>query len=255
MNAVFKFFDRLTEMIPHGTMQMVRLGAVLVWLILGTIAIFYAWRAGSDSVPPSGQDLSQASIREKVERERNRQNPPGLDLKTRETVVIPDTGEFRREGEPDLPYRPDRKVETRPLPNGSQPKEPFSGERPAGPPYVGEDPSAYPNRGYAPARDPGASGTRDSRRGENESRNAPLLPAPGQGSDSSRGRSVPPSEEGGRRANPSAGSEETGPSPRRVRKARSAPAGTGRKEPSLYPRRRAGAPGLLPPSSGRPGGE
>ena len=249
MDAIFKFFDRFTEMIPHSTMQMVRLGAILLWLIMGTIAIFYSWRAGSDSVPSSGQDLSQAGIREKVERERNLQNPPGLDLRSRESVVIPDTGEFRREGEPVIPYRPDGRVETRPLPNGERPKEPFSGERSSGPPYVGEDPSAYPNRGYSPPRDAGASGTRDGRAGESESRRAPLLPPPGRRSPQER---APEGNRRGQEQPDRTPAESTAPADRRTEGPRKKGPS---HDPSLYPRRKSGPPALLPPGSGRSGQE
>ncbi len=247
MDTIFKFFDRLTEQLPHGTVQMIRLGAVLFWLILATIAVFYAWRSGADSVPPSGQDLSQVSIREKVERARNLENPPGLDLRGRESVVIPDTGEFRRGTEDHIPYRPDGRTDTRPMKEGDRPKEPFSGERPSGAPYAGEDPSIYPNRGYVPPRDPGASGTRDSRTGESESRGAPLLPPP-SGPGSARrppARGAEPEGEPGteRRTDPSTPrSAPAQPSrPKTERAGKSA-------EPSLYPKRRSNEPGLLPPS-------
>lgn len=246
MDTIFKFFDRLTEQLPHGTVQMIRLGAVLFWLILATIAVFYAWRSGADSVPPSGQDLSQVSIREKVERARNLQNPPGLDLRGRESVVIPDTGEFRRGTEDHIPYRPDGRTETSPMKEGDRPKEPFSGQRPGGPPYAGEDPSIYPNRGYVPPRDPGASGTRDSRTGESESRGAPLLPPPsGPGSvrrSPARGNQSESQPEEGR-------DQPAAPRSAPARQPQTKPARAGKSgEPSLYPRRRSNEPGLLPPS-------
>lgn len=241
MDTILKLFDRLTEQLPHGTIQLIRMGAALAWVILATIAIYYAWSAGSDSVPPSGQDLSQARIREKIERERNLANPPQLDLRSRESVIIPDTGEFRTEGRPEVPYRPEGRSEVgKPIPGQSDPREPFSERRPGNVPYAGEDPNVMPGRDYVPSRDPGSSGPRDNRGDSTSPNGVPLFPVPSTRPVRPGGQAPTADQSGAGRSDPPAQT----PPPRRV-----AP-GDG-SQPSLYPRSKPGGPALLPPEGGR----
>lgn len=86
MQKLLALFDRLTEKIPPPAMRMVRLGAVVAWAVAGTTVVFFSWRRGQDATPPEGQDLSRATIRERITRERNREDAGG--------VTVPDLGEF-----------------------------------------------------------------------------------------------------------------------------------------------------------------
>lgn len=134
MQKILALFDRLTEKIPPHAMRLVRLGALVVWAVAGTTVIFFSWRRGRDSTPPEGQDLSRATIRERIYRERNREEAGG--------VTVPDLGEFfpearspelpseeRKPGSPGLSGVDDRLID---------PENPI--ERPADlPPFLGED--------------------------------------------------------------------------------------------------------------------
>lgn len=134
MQKILALFDRLTSKIPAQAMRLVRLGALVAWAVAGTTVVFFSWRRGQDATPPEGQDLSRATIRERISRERNRQEAGG--------VTVPDLGEFFPEAEsPELPAQ-ERKP-ARPGLSGVderliEPENPV--ERPAElPPFLADD--------------------------------------------------------------------------------------------------------------------
>ena len=86
VNALYKLFDRFTEMVPPQILQFIRLGALLIWLIIATIVAYMAWQSGAQSAPQMGQELSLATIREKVEREEN--------LRRTGNVILPDLNDL-----------------------------------------------------------------------------------------------------------------------------------------------------------------
>lgn len=166
MDAFYKLFDRLTEMLPASALRMIRLGALLAWLIAATVVVFFSWQVGSKSVPASGQDLSMAVIREKVAREKNLKNPPPPEISSPEKIIIPDTGEFPQESMPDIPY-PIQKRGENPL-EGESPE--FLEKIPQykvkeGPVYQGEGADSgfilYPPKEHIPEKDAGVGGVRE----------------------------------------------------------------------------------------------
>ncbi len=86
MNNILKLLDGLLGKIPPSILQMIRLGALLLWLVLGTLVAIFAWTTGTKRAPQSGQDLSLADLRERMQREKNE--------KAGSPVTIPDIGEF-----------------------------------------------------------------------------------------------------------------------------------------------------------------
>jgi hypothetical protein len=205
MQKILALFDRLTEKIPPHAMRLVRLGALVVWAVAGTTVIFFSWRRGRDSTPPEGQDLSRATIRERIYRERNREEAGG--------VTVPDLGEFFPEARsPELPSE-ERKREKPGLSGVDdrliEPENPI--ERPADlPPFLGEDsrneqplhipdvrertlrPSAEPDmireseeprqrQGEMPARRENLPGRREEKKSDLPDRSRPAArPAPGK---------------------------------------------------------------------------
>ncbi len=144
MNSLLAMIDRMTSKIPPNVMRLVRLGAILVWAVLGTVVVFFSWRKGQDATPAQGQDLSIATIKERVQREENRRNSGD--------VTVPDLREFLPEtNSPDMPgqKRPNRRaglsgVDDRLI----EPDNPI--EKPSSlPPFIGED-----SRNEAPLRVP-----------------------------------------------------------------------------------------------------
>ncbi|MCB1326039.1 MAG: hypothetical protein H7A21_17700 [Spirochaetales bacterium] len=165
MNALYKLFDRFTEMVPPQILQFIRLGALLIWLIIATIVAYMAWQSGAQSAPQMGQELSLATIREKVEREEN--------LRRTGNVILPDLNDLvperrrERSGAFD-PESPPRIGLDNPGLAGEDIEmlEPESPPRSRGtdelPPYVGDDARLSPPR-YAPERDQGVGGVRQPR--------------------------------------------------------------------------------------------
>ncbi|MCB1318116.1 MAG: hypothetical protein KDK34_24850 [Leptospiraceae bacterium] len=73
-------------MIPPNVLKLLRLAAILVWVIAGGIVAIYSWQSGAESAPQMGQDLSLANIKEKVEREEN--------LRRTGDVILPDLNDL-----------------------------------------------------------------------------------------------------------------------------------------------------------------
>lgn len=102
MQKILALIDKLTEKIPASVMRMIRLGSLLAWAIVGTVVVFFSWKSGQDATPPQGQDLSIATIRERVQKEANRRM--GGD------VTVPDLNSFFPDAvSPDLPSHSDKK--------------------------------------------------------------------------------------------------------------------------------------------------
>lgn len=236
MKSVLAFIDGLLERIPHGAVRLIRLGALLFWLILATVVVFYSWSFGSQATPTSGQDLSLTTIREKIEREKNLKNPPDLDISDRRNITIPDIGELEREASPVIPYLPTPRrgnelEEKQPSPSGSQSQSqlPFLGSR------VNREGELYPPKYYIPEKDSGVGGARES-----------ALTGPGQREQGNRFRSTHP-----------VGSPEISRSEDESEKSstetRGTPTGSVARSPekdekkSIYPRSRKGSFGFLPP--------
>ena len=165
MDVVWKLFDQITASLPPQLLQMIRLGALLVWLIAATIVGFYSWQRGAMEAPQSGQDLSMATIREKITREEN--------LKRPDDITIPELQELTPENElAELPYDRLRRREGRGLAGeDDRLREPETGpggrvEEGNAPPFLGDTQSssnagAFPRNIYKPGRDPGAAGIRE----------------------------------------------------------------------------------------------
>lgn len=168
MDIVFKFFDQITGKIPPRFMQMIRFGALLIWLIMATVVVFFAWQRGAMEAPQSGQDLSMASIRETLTRAENLNKPPDL--------TIPDINDLPAEDRfADLPYERRRRGEGLAAEDDSmlEPRGREEQRDPSNlPPYLSDTQSpntdqVFPRNTYKPGRDPGAAGVRER-------------PAPGQ---------------------------------------------------------------------------
>ncbi|MBL8022550.1 MAG: hypothetical protein JNM27_22925 [Leptospirales bacterium] len=102
MQKILALIDKLTEKIPPSVMRMIRLGSLLTWAVVGTVVVFFSWKSGQDATPPQGQDLSIATIRERVQKEANRRM--GGD------VTVPDLNSFFPDAvSPDLPSHSDKK--------------------------------------------------------------------------------------------------------------------------------------------------
>lgn len=86
MDGLYKLFDRFTEMIPPQLLPVIRLAAMLVWVLLAGIVAILAWRQGSESAPQMGQELSLAEIKARQQREANLRKPPA--------VRVPDLNEL-----------------------------------------------------------------------------------------------------------------------------------------------------------------
>jgi len=158
MQKLFALIDRLTEKMPPNVLRMIRLGALLLWVVLGTVIVFFSWRSGQDSTPPQGQDLSIATIRERVQKEENRRRSGD--------VTVPDLKEFFPEtNSPDLPTQ--TKKQTKPGLSGVddrliEPQNPI--EQPSAlPPFLGED-----SRTDAPLRLPDTRDRAEERRRERQ---------------------------------------------------------------------------------------
>ncbi|MCE9598820.1 MAG: hypothetical protein K8S54_12710 [Spirochaetia bacterium] len=102
MQKILALIDKLTEKIPPSVMRMIRLGSLLTWAVVGTAVVFFSWKSGQDATPPQGQDLSIATIRERVQKEANRR--VGGD------VTVPDLNSFFPDAvSPDLPSHSEKK--------------------------------------------------------------------------------------------------------------------------------------------------
>lgn len=174
MDALYKLFDRFSEMIPPQLLPVIRLAAILVWVVLAGIVAVLAWGQGSESAPQMGQELSLAEIKARQQREAN--------LKKPQSVRIPDLNELipERSREP-IQYesptldarRQDSNANTNRMLESDgeliEPRNPVSDPRGN---YRGEglaprDGQATPGmlpvgpQDYRPARDAGVGGVRD----------------------------------------------------------------------------------------------
>lgn len=86
MDALYKIFDRFSEMIPPQLLPVIRLGAILVWILFAVVVAILAWQQGSESAPQMGQELSLAEIKARQQREAN--------LKKPQNVRVPDLNEL-----------------------------------------------------------------------------------------------------------------------------------------------------------------
>ncbi|MCB1172704.1 MAG: hypothetical protein KDK39_04020 [Leptospiraceae bacterium] len=167
MDTVYKLFDRLTRMIPDNILHMIRLGSLLVWLILATLMVYFAWHSGVQSAPELGQELSLSSIKEELAREQN--------VKQSGSIVLPDLADLVREkykGATDSPQadRPSR-AEANPFIDSDQrllenpgPVDSYNRRdtQSQGPAYQGETLSPYMDTEYKPDLDQGSGGIRDA---------------------------------------------------------------------------------------------
>ncbi|MEQ9363315.1 MAG: hypothetical protein RIF32_03675, partial [Leptospirales bacterium] len=192
MDALYKIFDRFSEMIPPQLLPVIRLGAILVWVVLAGIVAILAWGQGSESAPQMGQELSLAEIKARQQREANLQKP--------QNVRIPDLNEL-------IPERPREPVQyespalDRAQPDRADPmldadSRPIEPRNPVHDPlYQGE--SLAPRGGesapnilpvgpgeYRPAKDAGVGGVREEAGGNSRGVRSPagLLPLDSRGS-------------------------------------------------------------------------
>ncbi|HMU83933.1 MAG TPA: hypothetical protein PKE49_05425 [Leptospiraceae bacterium] len=154
MNSLFALIDRMTAKLPPNVLRLIRLGAILVWTVGATVVVFFSWKKGQDATPAQGQDLSIATIKERVQKEENR--------RIRGDVTVPDLGEFLPESSsPDLPRQ--RKENHKQGLSGVDdrlidPENPI--EKPSAlPPFLGED-----ARGETPLRLPDTRPREDAKR-------------------------------------------------------------------------------------------
>ncbi len=229
MDAVLKFIDKMVAGMSSSTLQIVRLGGLLVWLIIATIIVTIAWSHGSESVPPSGQDLSMQTIREKIQKEKNLKNPPRMDIGGGRSVTVPGIGELSKNDPTGRSFYPARR-------KGNELSG--DGNRKQYPGYVNQRPG-QPARAYEPTlpRDDNARGNT----GGNVDRRTGGAPSAGTGQSPFPGRrpapvtKSPPRTELDPRGNPaprkqpSRAPATTQPqprteSPRRVAKPRKGPA-------------------------------
>ncbi len=160
MQQLLKLFDSLTGRIPPNLLQILRLSALLFWLVAATIVAYYAWQRGAGAAPQMGQDLSLSEIKERVEREQNLHRQGDLAIPDLNELIPEERGyESPFEREPvraaDLAGEDARLIE---------PENPVSNPGGRGPlPFAGES-NLSPGdvRGYVPDRDAGVGGVRDS---------------------------------------------------------------------------------------------
>ena len=124
MDTLLQFLDRWTEKIPPGGMKLIRYSALFLWLGCALVVVTYSFTEGAKSAPQSGQDLSRATIQERITKEANLKNPPTMDLELTEQ---------------EMPFR-------RPRKSG------LSGEETTLPPFLGEDVDQDPYLPYLPDR-------------------------------------------------------------------------------------------------------
>jgi len=204
----------MAAQLSASTIRLIRMGAILVWVLLAVVSVYYAWAGGTKAAFVSGEDLSLITIREKAERRRNLENPPELDLRDPNSITVPDASEMRRDRPSRVPYPREKSVKNELEPEDSRLKKPYEpGRENRLPPYRGESDSdgPYPRRRYIPGKD---SGVGD--RGE---------------------RTGPASKENRTRERTEDKKRERAPSPR-VKKG---------KRSSFYPSRREKSPGFVPP--------
>ena len=89
MELFYKYFDKFTNMIPSNVLQMIRLGALLAWLIGATLVTYVSWTVGEESAPELGQKLFLSNIKEDIAREQN--------IHSVGDVVLPDLNDLIRE--------------------------------------------------------------------------------------------------------------------------------------------------------------
>ncbi|MBX7058107.1 MAG: hypothetical protein K1X75_08560 [Leptospirales bacterium] len=147
MKRVLELFDRLTAGLPPAALQIIRLGALLLWLLGAVVVSYFAWNRGGQSAPQRGQDLSLSEIRERVEREQNLHRTGDLN--------IPDLNELVPE---QRPYR-----------------SPYEHEDQRAVDLAGED-----SRLQAPAPPQAMEGRNESLPFVGENRLSPVMPPPGR---------------------------------------------------------------------------
>lgn len=188
VESILKTIDKIFEAIPPNVAKAVRLSSILVWLVLATIVIFYSVQAGQVAAPQTGEDLSMATLKERIQKERNLRSPGEL--------TVPDLSELvTEESGPDFRARRDSadQEELQLNPESAKPFEPLDttnepGTMQADPdevPYRSESLDPYPKRQYRPATDPGSAGERT----RPESGNTELMPLPGSEKETMKQRS------------------------------------------------------------------
>lgn len=133
VNNILKMLDGLLAKLPPAVIQMIRLGSLLIWLILGTIVAIFAWSTGTRRAPQSGQDLSLVELRERIQREKNE--------KAGAPVTIPDIGEFVDEERSDkMPFKTEKRKEKGLAGSDNKLIEPENPIRGSGelPPFLGD---------------------------------------------------------------------------------------------------------------------
>lgn len=123
MDTLLQLIDRWTEKIPSGGLKFIRFSALFLWLSCALAVAFYAFVKGTQSAPQTGQDLSRATIQERITKEANLKNPPAMNTDLKEFLT-----EQELEETPFTQHRNDTGL-AGPLP-------PFIGESGTNDPYV-----------------------------------------------------------------------------------------------------------------------
>jgi hypothetical protein len=167
VGALYKIFDRFTEMIPPQLLPILRMAAVLGWAVMAVVVVAMAWQRGGESAPQVGQELSLAEIKARQQREAN--------LKKPQNVRVPDLNELiPQERAAPLQFESQRDRARGELPD---PGPVYAGEglAPLEPPASRTAPlSGVGPQDYRPERDSGVGGQRE--RLDNRSGAGPVLP-------------------------------------------------------------------------------
>lgn len=89
MDSIFKMIDRLLTNIPENVQRMIRIGALGLWVLAAIVVGYWAYAKGKASVPQTGDDLYLSNIKEKLYRDRMKQNPA--------EVTLPDLNELTQQ--------------------------------------------------------------------------------------------------------------------------------------------------------------
>lgn len=166
MDKIYQLFDKFTNMIPGNVQHMIRLGALLAWLILATVATFLSWQSGVDSAPELGQELSLSNIKEEIARKNN--------LKKTGDIVLPDLNDLIREKRKnlnsDLPQetRHEKDNLIKPEMEKIEPQNPVRSfndkDKTEGPVFHGETHNPIiQNNNYLPKKDQGSGGVMEKK--------------------------------------------------------------------------------------------
>ncbi len=172
MDALYKMFDRITEMIPGQLLPVIRFGAIGLWAIMAIVVVIISWSQGTESAPQIGQELSIAEMKERQKREEN--------LKDRGEVSIPGLDEIlpERSERSETPFQYEYEGEREPtvMQEDDALREPSDTREPT---YQGDNPAPLQEGGsYVPNRDAGVGGVRE--RFDTQPGEGGLLPLPGE---------------------------------------------------------------------------